>query len=101
MIIHETLEDTGGVRWPIVGLIQLRLDGLPAGFVDFMLSPREGKALIRMIEVVPARRRSRLATTLMDELLRRHPSVRRLVLPELLPDGRRFFRWYRHERKLG
>jgi hypothetical protein len=95
----ELLQQTGGTRWPLTGRIE------PAGrnrdgYVDFSLSPREAKALIKMIWVPVVERRARLATALMDEILRRHPRVRRLVLPELLPDGRRFFSWYRRERGL-
>ena len=91
----ETLHDTGGARWPTAGSITAFLDGDSVGYVDFLLSSREARALIRMIEVRPPLRREGIATKLMDEMRRRHPAITTLVLPELLPDGRRFFAWYR------
>ena len=92
---REDLQDAGGARWPTAGRIEAFRDGAPAGYVDFLLSPRGARALIRMIDVRAALRRHRIGAALMDELRRRHPDVTTLELPELLPDGRRFFAWYR------
>ena len=95
----ERLEDTGGSRWPTEGLIEAFRDGERAGYVGYLLSRREAKALIRMIEVRPEFRRLGIATEIMNELHRRHPRIATLLLPELLPDGRVFFAAYRHRGK--
>ena len=93
----EELQNTGGSQWPTAGLLRTTTSGIPAGFIDFLLSRREARVLIRMIGVRPPFRRRGIATEMMDELRRRHPRIQQLVLPELLDDGRPFFRHYKRK----
>lgn len=97
---EHALEDTGGTRWPTRGFITLRReDGERVGYVEYLLNRRETTALVRMIEVDSSLRRRGIGTTLVDELHRRHPRVRKLAFEEFLPAGRPFFKRYAERRR--
>ena len=92
---EQALVDTGGSVFPLAGSITAFIGDQRVGSIDFLLNKRRTAALISMIAVERTRRRHGVATAIVNELRRLHPSVNRFQIASYLPEGRRFATAYR------